>query len=93
MARFFSLVPRNGGEQNPCLRVSTLALIALSEEDTMLGWAATFFIIAIVAALFGFGGLAAGAAQIAQILFVIFLVLFVVSLIVSILRGRAPPLS
>jgi len=41
----------------------------------------------------GFTGIAAGAAQIAQALFFIFLVLFVVSLVVSMTRGRAPPLT
>ena len=46
----------------------------------MLYYAALFFVIALVAALFGFGGIAAGAAEIAKILFFIFLVLFVVSL-------------
>ncbi|MFW5653745.1 MAG: DUF1328 domain-containing protein [Planctomycetota bacterium] len=55
----------------------------------MLGLALTFFIIALVAAIFGFGGIASGAAWIAQILFVIFLVLFVASLIVGLVRGRA----
>jgi uncharacterized membrane protein YtjA (UPF0391 family) len=40
-----------------------------------------FFIVALIAALFGFGGIAAGASSIAQVLFFVFLVLFVVSLI------------
>jgi len=40
----------------------------------MLKWAAIFFVIAIVAAVFGFGGIAAGATEIAKILFFIFLV-------------------
>ncbi len=56
----------------------------------MLYWAAVFFIIAIIAAAFGFGGIAAGATSIAKILFFLFLVLFVVSLIVGVLRGRIP---
>jgi uncharacterized membrane protein YtjA (UPF0391 family) len=56
------------------------------EEAAMLSWALAFFIIAIIAAVFGFGGIAAGAAQIAQILFFIFLVLFVVSLLVGVMR-------
>jgi uncharacterized membrane protein YtjA (UPF0391 family) len=47
----------------------------------MLYWAAVFFIIALAAAVFGFGGIAAGAAGIAKILFFVFLVLAVVSLI------------
>ena len=47
----------------------------------MLGWSVTFLIIAIIAAIFGFGGIVAGAVGIAKILFYIFLVLFVLSLI------------
>lgn len=57
----------------------------------MLRWALIFFIIAIVAALFGFGGIAATATGIAQILFYIFLVLFLISLIFGLLGSRTPP--
>ena len=60
------------------------------QEDTMLGWALTFFVIAIVAAVFGFGGIAAGAAGIAKILFFIFVVLFVLAMVARALRGRPP---
>jgi uncharacterized membrane protein YtjA (UPF0391 family) len=49
----------------------------------MLYWAAVFFVIAIGAAILGFGGLAAGAASIAKILFVVFLILTAVSLLVG----------
>ena len=52
----------------------------------MLNWSVTFFIIALIAAVFGFGGIAASAAGIAKILFGVFLVLFVISLI---FRGSA----
>lgn len=52
----------------------------------MLYWALAFFIIAIVAALFGFTGIASGAATIAQVLFFIFLVLFVIALILNFTR-------
>src|SRR5207253_3551414 len=44
-----------------------------SMEDDMLYWALVFFIIAIIAAFFGFGGVATTAASIAQILFFVFL--------------------
>lgn len=54
----------------------------------MLYWAAVFFIIALVAALFGFGNIAAGAASIAQILFIVFLVLFVASLALGLINRR-----
>lgn len=47
----------------------------------MLNWAATFLIIAIVAGVFGFGGIAGTSVEIAKILFGVFLVLFVLSLI------------
>jgi uncharacterized membrane protein YtjA (UPF0391 family) len=43
----------------------------------MLHYAIVFFVIAIIAAVFGFTGIAAGAAEIAKILFYIFLVVFV----------------
>lgn len=57
----------------------------------MLRWALAFFIIAIIAAFFGFGGIAATATGIAQILFYIFLVLFLIALLFGLLGGRAPP--
>ncbi len=46
----------------------------------MLRWALGFFVVAVIAALLGFGGVAFAAAGIAKILFYIFLVLFLVSL-------------
>ena len=55
----------------------------------MLGWALTFFIVALIAAMLGFGGLAAGLASIAKLLFFVFVVLFLVSLVVGLARGRA----
>jgi len=52
----------------------------------MLHYAIVFFLIALVAAVFGFGGIAVGAAEIAKVLFFIFLVLFVVSLVAGLIR-------
>ena len=57
----------------------------------MLRWAAAFFIIAIIAALFGFGGIASGASDIARVCFFFFLVIFVVSLIWGLATGRRGP--
>jgi uncharacterized membrane protein YtjA (UPF0391 family) len=56
----------------------------------MLGWAITFLVIALIAALFGFGGIASASAGIAQILFFVFIALFVIALIVRAVRGRPP---
>jgi len=45
----------------------------------MFSWAIAFFIIALIAAIFGFTGLAVGAAGIAKIIFVVALVLAIIS--------------
>jgi uncharacterized membrane protein YtjA (UPF0391 family) len=47
----------------------------------MLYYALVFLLVAIVAAIFGFGGIAIASAGIAKILFFVFIVLFLVSLI------------
>jgi uncharacterized membrane protein YtjA (UPF0391 family) len=55
----------------------------------MLRWAAIFFVVALVAAAFGFLGIATAAVGIARLLFYIFLILFLVSLISGMLRRGA----
>jgi uncharacterized membrane protein YtjA (UPF0391 family) len=55
----------------------------------MLYWALVFFVVAILAAVFGFGGVATAATGIAKILFFIFVVLFLVSLLFGLTR-RGP---
>ena len=57
------------------------------KEVQMLNWAITFLIIALVAGVLGFGGIAGTATDMAKILFVVSLVLFLVSLLV----GRNKP--
>lgn len=60
----------------------------------MLQWMITFFILAVIAAIFGFGGLAGTFAEIAKFLAVLFVVLFVASLIYNMITGRrvTPPM-
>jgi uncharacterized membrane protein YtjA (UPF0391 family) len=62
---------------------------ALWPEVSMLHYTVVFFLIAIVAALLGFSGIAAGAASIAKILFFVFLVCAVVSLLLGAFPRRA----
>lgn len=57
----------------------------------MFGWALTFLIIAIIAAVLGFGGIAGTAVGIAKIIFVVALILFALSLVYSLVTGRRPP--
>jgi uncharacterized membrane protein YtjA (UPF0391 family) len=56
----------------------------------MLGWAITFLIVAIVAAILGFGGIAGTAIEIAKIIFFVAIVLFAISAVVGLMRGRSP---
>ncbi len=49
-----------------------------------------FLVIAIIAAIFGFGGIAGTAAGIAQVLFYIFIAIFIISLLFGLVRGRRP---
>ena len=53
----------------------------------MLYWTLIFLVVALVAGILGFGGIASTAGGIAKVLFVIFLVLFIVSLVLG--RGWA----
>jgi len=57
----------------------------------MLYWVIVFFIMAVLASVLGFGGLAGTFGQIAQFLALLFVILFVVSLVYSLLSGRRPP--
>jgi len=56
----------------------------------MLRWVLIFLVLALVSAVLGFGGIAAGFAEVARIIFFIFVVLLVVSLIFALVRGRPP---
>jgi uncharacterized membrane protein YtjA (UPF0391 family) len=56
------------------------------KEEAMLSWTITFLVVALIAALLGFGGIAGAAAGIAKILFFVFLIAFVVTLVM----GRRP---
>jgi uncharacterized membrane protein YtjA (UPF0391 family) len=60
------------------------------EEQTMLGWALTFLIVALVAAVLGFGGIAGLSIEIAKIIFFVAIILFLISAVVGIVRGRSP---
>ena len=56
----------------------------------MLGWVVTFLIIALVAAVLGFGGIAGAAVEIAKIIFFVALLLFLVTAVFGLIRGRSP---
>ncbi|HSQ58214.1 MAG TPA: DUF1328 domain-containing protein [Gemmata sp.] len=55
----------------------------------LLRWALLFLVVALIAAVFGYGGVAAGAADIARVLFFIFVAIFVVLLILGAMTYRS----
>lgn len=57
----------------------------------MLGWALTFLVIALIAAVLGFGGIAGLSMEIAKIIFFVAIVLFAISAVVGLMRGRRTP--
>lgn len=56
----------------------------------MLNWVVTFLIIALVAGLLGFGGIAGASIEIAKIVFFVAIVLFAVAALVGLMRGGRP---
>ncbi len=66
--------------------VHTRTPLPFIKEADMLHYALIFFIVALIAALFGFGGLAASAAGIAKILFFVCLVLTVASFVLGLFK-------
>ncbi|QIB34449.1 DUF1328 domain-containing protein [Ancylobacter pratisalsi] len=54
----------------------------------MLGWALTFLVIALIAAVLGFGGIAGTAIGIAKIIFFVAIILFLISAVFGMMRGR-----
>jgi uncharacterized membrane protein YtjA (UPF0391 family) len=57
----------------------------------MLGWALTFLVVALIAALLGFGGIAGVAIEAAKIVFFVAIVLLAISLVAGFVRGRTVP--
>jgi uncharacterized membrane protein YtjA (UPF0391 family) len=58
-----------------------IALPEVGGNAEMLHYAWVFLVLAIIAAIFGFGGVAVAAAGIAKVLFFIFIAIFVIGLL------------
>ncbi|MGM4967641.1 DUF1328 domain-containing protein [Tardiphaga sp. 1201_B9_N1_1] len=54
----------------------------------MFSWVVTFLVIALVAGILGFGGVAGASIEIAKAIFFIAIVLFLISAVVGLVRGR-----
>ncbi len=56
----------------------------------MLYWIITFFVLAVIASVLGFGALAGTSMAIAKFLAYVFIILFLASLIYKLITGRNP---
>jgi uncharacterized membrane protein YtjA (UPF0391 family) len=57
----------------------------------MIAWAVTFLIIALIAGVLGFGGVAIVSVEIAKVIFFVAIALFVIAALVGFMRGRSTP--
>jgi uncharacterized membrane protein YtjA (UPF0391 family) len=64
------------------------SLLTRPRKPKMLHYSVVFLVIALIAAVFGFGGIAAGAVEIAKILFFIFAVMAIVGFVMSLMRRK-----
>jgi len=62
--------------------------LSLAGVATMLSWAIAFLVIALIAAVLGFGGIAGTAMSIAQLIFYVAILLFVIAVIGGVFAGR-----
>jgi uncharacterized membrane protein YtjA (UPF0391 family) len=53
-----------------------------------LSWVVTFLVIALIAGILGFGGIAGASIEVAKAIFFIAIILFLISAVVSLARGR-----
>jgi uncharacterized membrane protein YtjA (UPF0391 family) len=58
----------------------------------MFGWALTFLIIALIAGVLGFGGVAIISIEMAKVIFTVAIILFLISVISGFVRGRSAPM-
>jgi uncharacterized membrane protein YtjA (UPF0391 family) len=84
-----------GPEPRPvacCLPRYGFSSMRRQTEAVMLYWALVFLIVAIIAGILGFGGVAFAAVGIAKLLFFVFLIVFLVMLVTGFVRRRPPPI-
>jgi len=76
---------------NPRAASSAVPMLKQSLKNrgrAMLGWVVTFLIVALIAGVLGFGGIAGVSIEIAKTIFFIAVVLFLISAVIGLARGR-----
>ena len=83
------LFPLYGPIPSPFCKLSAVILIPdLKGGLAMLRWALIFFIVALLAAVLGFSGIAVAAAGVAKVLFFLFVVLLLITLLGHVARRQ-----
>jgi uncharacterized membrane protein YtjA (UPF0391 family) len=85
-----TFVPRPDYFLRRCAALSAAAIGREMENRgrVMLSWVVTFLVIALIAGILGFGGIAGASIEIAKAIFFIAVILFLVSAVVGLARGR-----
>jgi uncharacterized membrane protein YtjA (UPF0391 family) len=68
--------------------VAAIARGTANRGPVMLSWVVTFLVVALIAGVLGFGGIAGASVEIAKAIFFIAVILFLVSAVVGLVRGR-----
>lgn len=72
----------------PLFQIERIMLVNLARRFRMLRAAIVFFIIAIVAFIFGASGIAGMSMEIGRLLLMIFLALAIISFLINVIGGR-----
>jgi uncharacterized membrane protein YtjA (UPF0391 family) len=70
-------------------KVAAIGGATANRGRIMLSWVVTFLIIALIAGVLGFGGIAGVSVEIAKAIFFIAVILFLISAVVGLVRGRS----
>jgi uncharacterized membrane protein YtjA (UPF0391 family) len=68
--------------------VAGIARATANRGGVMLSWVVTFLVVALIAGVLGFGGIAGASVEIAKAIFFIAVILFLISAVVGLVRGR-----
>jgi uncharacterized membrane protein YtjA (UPF0391 family) len=72
-----------------CTELAVIARATANRGRAMLSWVVTFLIVALIAGILGFGGIAGASVEIAKAIFFIAVILFLISAVVGLVRGRS----
>jgi uncharacterized membrane protein YtjA (UPF0391 family) len=79
---------KHGNRAEPLVR-DRIIYGSLNRGCVMLSWVVTFLVIALIAGILGFGGIAGASIEIAKTIFFIAVILFLISAVVGLARGRS----